>query len=92
MTKTHFQYTLHKFTSGEKRFEKSVEIQKLFGGTLGQENMFYTVDHLKAKLREPSKLWRKILKSLMVLDIIYKTSKGYRECGMGVCVGSGCLV
>lgn len=48
--------------------------------------MFYTVDHLKAKLREPSKLWRKILKSLMVLDIIYKTSKGYGGAKMA---GSG---
>lgn len=64
-------------TSNEKKFPTNEEYMKLFYTDLTIMNIDYTYLHLKKKLKESGKKWRKILKALYVLEFVYTKSMNF---------------
>lgn len=70
-TKNEFEYKLHRLTSNDKKFPTEADYKELFYNNLTMLNIQYSCNHLKKKLKESGKMWRKILKSLLLIEFIY---------------------
>lgn len=72
MTKSDFKVLLHKATSNEKSFPEQAELNIVAKHTFYKKECEQLLKHVFKKLQGPYKKWRKILKTLYLMDIVLK--------------------
>lgn len=73
MTKTDFEIELHLATSNELNFPTQTTLRKIAEQTRQKINCDSAIKHLMKKLQTPKQKWRKILKTLNLIEEIVKT-------------------
>ena len=72
MTKSDFKVLLHKVTSNEKNFPEQSDLHIIAKYTFYQNECDQMLKHVFKKLQGPYKKWRKILKTLALMDTVLK--------------------
>ena len=72
MTKSDFKLILHKATSNEKSFPEQSDLNIIAKYTFYQNECDQMLKHVFKKLQGPYKKWRKILKTLTLVETILK--------------------
>ena len=72
MLKSDFEVYLHKLTSNEKKFISESDYKLFFEEELNPSETEYAFQHIQLKLHEKEKKWRKIVKALIVLKVIFE--------------------
>lgn len=72
MTKSDFKVLLHKVTSNEKNFPEQAELNIVTKHSFYQRECDQLLKHIFKKLQGPYKKWRKILKTLYLMDAVLK--------------------
>lgn len=68
---------LHKATSNELAFPTQSDLLELAAKSTAKENCESAIKHITKKLQEPKEKWRKILKTLNLIEVL--VAKGHRR-------------
>lgn len=70
ITKTPFEIELHRVTSNELNFPTQADLRKVAEETRVKMNCDSAIKHIVKKLQTPKEKWRKILKTLNLIDVL----------------------
>lgn len=70
LTKTKFQNELHRLTSDELSFPTQVDLADVARHSFIKQDCEVLLKHIFKRLQSPSKKWRKIVKTLSLIDVL----------------------
>jgi hypothetical protein len=77
LTKTDYEISIHKATSNELSFPTQSDLLDLAAKSNIKENCESAIKHVTKKLQTPKEKWRKILKTLNLVEVLI--AKGHRR-------------